>query len=91
MPIIIRGVERLFIVCFGGLSVYQGYKLFMAGFTNADSSMEASGGKSRKLKLTRIAPGIFFALFGATILVVSLLRPLDINGPTKRESYLNLR
>ena len=62
--LLIRGIERLLIVCFGGLSIYQGYRLFVGGLTAADSSIEASDGKSRKIKLTKIAPGIFFALLG---------------------------
>jgi hypothetical protein len=65
------------LLCSGGLSIYQGYRLFMAGIIDANSGIEASDGGRRKIKLSKIAPGIFFALFGATILVVSLSRPLD--------------
>lgn len=69
-PLMVRGLERLLIVLFGGLSIYFGYRLF-------DRAIAAAGELSAKgagyaLTLKRVAPGVFFALFGMVVMVVAI-------------------
>lgn len=60
-------VWRLSVLACGLVSIILGYRLFMSGLTAHEGSLEAGMGKS-SLKLGNIAPGTFFALFGAAII-----------------------
>ncbi|MEO1090301.1 MAG: hypothetical protein AAFX81_06700 [Pseudomonadota bacterium] len=71
-PFILRAIERLLAVIVGGLAIVLGYRLFVAiPSAEATSSAELSLSKDRRLVLTRIGPGVFFALFGAAIVTAS--------------------
>ena len=63
----LRAVERLLIVLTGALCIYLGYLLFVKG-VSGKASLRVEHDKS-KLQLANAMPGIFFALFGASILV----------------------
>lgn len=60
-------IWRLAVLACGLVSIILGYRLFMSGLTAHEGSLEAGMGKS-SLKLRNIAPGTFFALFGAAII-----------------------
>jgi hypothetical protein len=79
--ILYLSVFRLSIIAVGALSIYLGYKLFIAGVGTAQggegAGVEASlGGSTFALK--NAAPGTFFALFGVVI-IASML----INAPAE--------
>ena len=78
--LIARVTLRIVIVCGGILSLYLGYRLFMKS-VGGESGFEASHNKT-KLKLAKAAPGVFFALFGAPILIMALTRSLEIKLPS---------
>ena len=85
-----RVIERLIICVFGGVSLVCGWNLFRVGI--ADRQTAELAVKDWRIKLQRVGPGVFFALFGAAVLVVSLRSPVSI-GPqiasfqqTKNES-----
>ena len=79
---LIRTIERVLAVMIGGLLVYFGYRLFLAiPGQSADGTAELSFSKDRRLLLTRIGPGTFFALFGTTVLVASFASPIKWTGP----------
>lgn len=59
---------------------YMGYRLFMAGIERPAGDLEASSG-SRTLKLSRTAPGTFFALFGAAVIAVTIVQGFDVELP----------
>ena len=59
-------IWRLAVLTCGLVSVILGYKLFKLGFTMA-WDLEA-GVSGQTIKLRNIAPGTFFALFGAAII-----------------------
>jgi hypothetical protein len=59
-------IWRLAVLTCGLVAVILGYKLFKLGFT-AQGELEAGAGV-HTLKLRNIAPGTFFALFGAAII-----------------------
>ncbi len=74
---IMRMSERL-IIAFGGiLSIWAGYALFKVSDIRTDS-----GGNFKSalfnVSLTKVGPGVFFALFGAYILVTGLNTPVKI-------------
>lgn len=79
----IRGVERLLIVLFGGMAIYLGYRLFAVAAA-AEGSLDATA-KGWKLSLRRVAPGVFFALFGMVVLALGMTASLNIN-PSKQTS-----
>lgn len=88
---IARMIERVFIVLVGGLSVYLGYLLFKSIPERHADASEARfflpGDIS--VHLSRIGPGVFFALFGAAIVIYSVGAPLSFyestNPPEKEK------
>ena len=72
LTIVLRAIERLFIVAAGAGAIYLGYRLFLA-MPNRDRSsgkLELPGGVS--IFLSRVGPGVFFSLFGATVIAMAL-------------------
>lgn len=75
------GIERIIIVIIGGLCIYLGYQLFL----NLPVQQEGEG----RIKLpgdisiyvSRVGPGVFFALFGSIILCSSLYFAIIIFDP----------
>jgi hypothetical protein len=72
---------RLCVLACGLVAIFLGYRLFMSGFAAHEGSLEAGvGGNS--LKLGNVAPGTFFALFGAAIIATLVwTSPAEINIP----------
>lgn len=89
LGLIFRGAERLIIVSAAFVSIWLGYKLFSL-IINEKGNFEGSIGKWN-IKLQRIAPGVFFALFGAAILIFSLNKPYEYveNSNSKNQSDQN--
>ncbi|MDX8405946.1 MAG: hypothetical protein R8K50_07335 [Mariprofundus sp.] len=74
-----RASERLLIVAVGALCIYLGYRLFwsMREFkSNGEGNIDLPGGIS--IHLSRVGPGVFFALFGALIIGTSIVTPLNM-------------
>lgn len=77
---------------FAGLSVYLGWYLFRAGiFSEQKSEFKAIG---IWIKLQKVGPGVFFALFGVAVLIHSISSPFDFkiqpySGVTKNDSTNN--
>lgn len=70
--IMLRATERILAILIGGLSIWCGYRLFLAVPEQpADGKAEISLAKNRRLLVSRIAPGTFFALFGTVAVVAS--------------------
>ena len=68
----LRMVEGI-IIAFGGiLSIVLGYRLFMV--VSANNSVSGGNFKSAlfNITLSKVAPGVFFALFGAYILATGI-------------------
>jgi hypothetical protein len=68
---------RLLQIGAGVLLCVLGYRLF-ARVPAADSSADISVATQFKLNFTKIGPGVFFALFGAVVLVQALANPLRL-------------
>ena len=68
---------RLLQIGAGVLLCVLGYRLF-ARVPTADSGADISVATQFKLNFTKIGPGVFFALFGAAVLVQALANPLRL-------------
>lgn len=72
-------IYKLVVVLLGAGSILLGYRLFMKGFTAPAGDIDVSDG-TRKLQMAKVAPGIFFALFGAVVIVVGVSRPIQFQS-----------
>ena len=77
-----RATERILLVLVGALAVYLGYSLFLHIPTanRSEGKIDLPGGVS--IFLTRIGPGVFFALFGVAVIGYSVTRPIQFTLPT---------
>jgi hypothetical protein len=73
-----RTIERLLTVGFSGLSIVLGWSLFKARLLK-DQTAEFTS-KSWTIRLERVGPGIFFALFGVLGLLYAQMHPLHLTG-----------
>ena len=78
---VLRGIERLMVVVVGGLSVYLGYRLFLNLPEQKDSEGRLKLPGDISIYLSRVGPGIFFALFGSMIVTASLYFAVVIYDP----------
>lgn len=77
-PLFLRFLERLAVVLFGGMAIYLGYRLFIKVPVHKNSSGKVVLPWDISVALTRVGPGVFFALFGVVVVGLSLIRPLEI-------------
>jgi len=73
---LLRALERLIAVIIGGLSIYLGYRLFIAVKATGEGSGEVKLPGDMTVILSRVGPGVFFALFGALVVGASLAFPV---------------
>ena len=85
--IVSKTVYKLACLCVGSIFCYLGYKLFRLGIWGKAGNMQANF-NDFKLVLRSAAPGTFFALFGAVIVVVTLLHD-DLNFDYRKNSSQN--
>jgi hypothetical protein len=70
---------RVLIVIGGILSIYFGYRLFYID-KQTQGDLQIKKGENYELRLRDVAPGVFFALFGALVLGFSLLNGLTFKS-----------
>ena len=71
---------------------YMGYRLFLADKLKSAGNLEVQHEKW-KVKLGRAAPGTFFSLFGAAIIVVTVYRGIEYeqkSNPTSAPKNIHL-
>jgi hypothetical protein len=78
-PLFLRFFERLIAVLIGGLAIYLGYRLFQKVPENRDSSGRVTLPWNVSIVMTRVGPGVFFALFGVSAVGLSLINPLQLS------------
>jgi hypothetical protein len=92
--LLLRFFERITAVLIGGMSIYLGFRLFLEVPEHKDSSGKFALPWDISIVLTRVGPGVFFALFGITAASLTLIRPLTItsqrqaSGSVERLDYL---
>lgn len=79
----LRMVERLIDVMIGGGCVYLGYRLFITMPEKSDSEgkIVLPGGVS--IWLSRVGPGIFFALFGVVLVGMSFKNAVETTSESR--------
>ncbi len=70
-------LSRLVAMGIGAFLCYLGYRLFSEVPLATQGDAELSGLKGATIKLTRIGPGVFFALFGALIVIWAINQPFS--------------
>jgi hypothetical protein len=78
-PIVLRFFERITAVLIGGLAIYLGYQLFLRVPELKDSAGQVILPWNMSVVMSRIGPGVFFALFGVIVVGVALVRPLEVD------------
>ena len=71
-PITLRFIERLLAVMIGGLAIYLGYRLFVKIPEQRDSQGKVSLPWNVTVAVSRVGPGVFFAIFGAAVVAYAL-------------------
>ena len=84
---LLRFLERLAVVSFGGMAIYLGYRLFINVPTHKDSSGKLVLPWNISVVLTRVGPGVFFALFGVIVVSLSLMRPVEMSKDSDGSIY----
>jgi hypothetical protein len=69
--IALRMFERILAVVIGGLSVYFGYRLFLKIPVTTTASGSVRLPSDITVVLSRVGPGVFFALFGVSVIALS--------------------
>lgn len=79
----LRVIERVLAVVIGGLSIFLGYRLFIKLPEQKDSSGKVILPGDISIFFSRVGPGVFFSLFGAAVVVVSLQHGLELDLANK--------
>ncbi|HWB60857.1 MAG TPA: hypothetical protein VG733_15275 [Chthoniobacteraceae bacterium] len=66
----------------GSFVVFLGYKLFVKGIFGQSGDLETTW-KETKIVLKKAAPGTFFSLFGAVVIICTIWKGLDL----EKQSY----
>jgi hypothetical protein len=92
LTILVGGFQRILSILIGGMLVYFGYRLFLSlpgKRGRDDGSGEFSLGRGSKVKLSKVGPGVFFAIFGAGLIAYSFAKPMKVNIPATPPSAPN--
>jgi hypothetical protein len=81
-PLVLRFVERITAVLIGGLAIYLGYHLFFRVPEHKDSAGKVMLPWNISVVMSRIGPGVFFALFGVIDVGIALVRLLESGAVT---------
>jgi hypothetical protein len=84
LTILVAAFQRILSILIGGMLVYFGYRLFLSlpGKRGRDGgSGEFSLARGSKVKLSKVGPGVFFAVFGAGLIAYSFAKPMKVSIP----------
>jgi hypothetical protein len=85
--LLLRGIERLAIVLIGGLAIYLGYRLFLAVKAEAEGEAKITLPHDVTVMVSRVGPGVFFALFGSLVVVASLYFSIHYSDAERNVVY----
>ena len=83
LTLVAGALVRLVAMGIGAFLCFLGYRLFSIVPLASPGDAELSGLKGTTIKLTRIGPGIFFALFGALMVIWATSQPLSYSESQK--------
>lgn len=86
IAVLARSIERILICLFGGTSLVLGWNLFRIGVVQQQTAELKAGNWSANLQ--KVGPGVFFALFGAAILIVLVRAQLTVPSPNPKGSVV---
>jgi hypothetical protein len=89
LTILVGAFQRVLAILIGGVLVYFGYRLFRSvpAKRGAEAgSGELSLGRASKVKLSKVGPGVFFAVFGAGLIAYSFANPMKVNIPAAQSA-----
>jgi hypothetical protein len=92
LTILVGAFQRILSILVGGMLVYFGYRLFLSLPSKRGGeggSGEFSLGRGSKVKLSKVGPGVFFAVFGAGLIAYSFAKPMKVNIPATLPSAPN--
>jgi hypothetical protein len=77
---LLRMGERILAVIIGGICIFLGYRLFLCipEQRKGEANIGLPGGVS--IFITRVGPGVFFALFGTIIVAISFFKNIVVDG-----------
>ncbi len=81
---------KLVAIIVGLLLALMGYKLFSRGLSQEAGDMDLKLPGVRGLRLRRAAPGVFFVVLGAMVIIVGLFKGLEVTVSGKRISTADL-
>jgi hypothetical protein len=81
--LVMRGIERLAIVLIGGMAIYLGYRLFLAVKAEAEGEAKITLPHDVTVMVSRVGPGVFFALFGSMVVIASLYFSIAYSDPER--------
>src|SRR5262245_9699334 len=84
LTILVGAFQRILSILIGGMLIYFGYRLFLSlpGKRGRNGGTgEFSLGGANKVKLSKVGPGVFFAIFGAGLIAYSFAKPMKVNIP----------
>lgn len=87
----LRMIERLLAVGTGGMSIYLGYRLFLALPAIRDAGGEFHLPLDIRVILSRIGPGTFFVLFGTAVVALSFYTSVHYDAHTEDGSRVETR
>lgn len=85
-PVLLRFLERITAVVIGGMAVYFGFRLFQEVPEHKDGTGKFVLPWDISIVMTKIGPGVFFALFGVGAVCLALIRPLEISSQRPKHS-----
>lgn len=85
--IIARALERILVIACGMLAVWAGYKLFSQVQTTKDGEGRLSLPGGITFFVSKVGPGVFFALFGTVMIGYSASQPVTYS---EKEGYSGL-
>jgi hypothetical protein len=88
-PLTLRALERIVGVLIGGFAIYLGYQLFVQLPTQMNSEGKFVLPGNISIYLSRVGPGVFFALFGTLVVAASFYFQLKIISPASGAQSLS--
>jgi hypothetical protein len=79
----LRGLERLAAVVIGGMAIYLGYRLFQSIPQSGEGEARISLPGDVSIMISRVGPGVFFALFGTLVVAGSLYYAIKYDETTR--------